>query len=165
MAAQIGASVVTGFRAANRSWPGIGLYAAGWVLLGVVGLASVLFTNPPPELFEEATVAQPAVTASQPQAAQAQSAARAQAVRREAIIDAWFSRAWPGLLGLLVVYLLVTTWLSGGQLGYVTQRVRTQQARLAGFRAAGTKSFGALLCSAYAAYRFDGEPVVPFQKR
>ncbi|MBI4598244.1 MAG: hypothetical protein HY737_07605 [Candidatus Omnitrophica bacterium] len=140
MAARIGTSVVTGFRSANRSWLGIGLYAAGWLVIGVISLASLLVTSPPQALFEDADTPAPAVTAQ----ADAQMV-EARNTERERIINAWFFRAWPVLLGLAIVYVLATTWLTGGQLGYAAQLVRTPHAHLRDFRAAGSRHFGPLL--------------------
>ena len=41
-----------GFKAANKSWAGIGVYAGMWAALIAVTAGCLLLTNPPPELFE-----------------------------------------------------------------------------------------------------------------
>lgn len=53
MEPRIGRSIAQGFRAANRSWAGIGVFAVG--LTAVTGLVTlgVASTNPPPEVFQE----------------------------------------------------------------------------------------------------------------
>lgn len=53
MSASIGRSVVEGFRAANRSWIGIGFVAGCWLALLLAVLAIFSITRPPRALFEE----------------------------------------------------------------------------------------------------------------
>ena len=53
MGPRIKRSIVEGFRAANRSWLGIGFFAAGLLAITVAAIGLVMVTNPPPELFEE----------------------------------------------------------------------------------------------------------------
>ena len=45
-------SLKAGFQAANRSWPGIGLFAAAGLLIAVLSMVGLVVTNPPPELFQ-----------------------------------------------------------------------------------------------------------------
>jgi len=56
-------SIVEGFRAANRSWLGIGFFAAGLAAVTVLAIGLILATSPPPELFEptEPAAALPAI--------------------------------------------------------------------------------------------------------
>ena len=53
MEPRIGRSLQAGFQAANRSWPGIGLFAATGLLIAVVTMGALAVTNPPPQLFWE----------------------------------------------------------------------------------------------------------------
>ena len=53
MGPRIKRSIVEGFRAANRSWLGIGFFAAGLLAITVAAIGLVMVTNPPPELFED----------------------------------------------------------------------------------------------------------------
>ena len=63
-------SIGEGFRAANRSWLGMGVVAASWMVVFIIAAVSVLLTRPPAELFQERAsteeVVAPAVTASAP---------------------------------------------------------------------------------------------------
>lgn len=63
----------------------------------------------------------------------------------------WLGRHWPVLLVLAVALLSLlvagSTWLNGGQVGYVAQRVMTGRATIAEFFAAGTRAFWPLLGS------------------
>ncbi len=71
-------SLKAGFQAANRSWPGIGLFAAAGLLIAVLSMVGLVVTNPPPELFQgiegappqppEAPLVAPASSASSPAA-------------------------------------------------------------------------------------------------
>ncbi len=54
MAAQIGRSIGGGFRTANRSWAGIGLFAGGVLLAFLVLAGGVSLTKPPAGLFQPA---------------------------------------------------------------------------------------------------------------
>ena len=53
MGPRIKRSIAEGFRAANRSWLGIGFFAAGLAAVTVLSIGLILATKPPPELFEE----------------------------------------------------------------------------------------------------------------
>jgi hypothetical protein len=55
MGPRIKRSIVEGFRATNRSWLGIGFFAAGLLAVTVAAIGLVMVTNPPPELFEQPT--------------------------------------------------------------------------------------------------------------
>lgn len=61
------------------------------------------------------------------------------------IIGDWFGRAWPLLTLCLLVVIAGSVWLSGAQIGYVAKRVLAQQATLAEFWSAGSRSFVPLL--------------------
>lgn len=78
--------------------------------------------------------------ATQAAAPQAQGAAA-----RERALAEWLGRAWPVLGLCVVVYVAVSLWLTGGQIGYLAKRVTTQQARLSEYWTASTKAFGSLL--------------------
>ncbi len=70
MEPSIGRSIGEGFRAANKSWPGIGLMAGSWVLVGLFVVLAVALTRVPEELFrqtaEAPTEVPPAATPSSP---------------------------------------------------------------------------------------------------
>ncbi len=61
------------------------------------------------------------------------------------VIGEWFGRAWPLLTLCLLVVIAGSIWLSGAQIGYVAKRVLAQQATLAEFLSAGSRSFVPLL--------------------
>ncbi len=52
----IGRSLGQGFRAANRSWAGIGVFTGIWVAVIGTAIASVALTNPPRQLTQEGPV-------------------------------------------------------------------------------------------------------------
>jgi len=54
MAVGIGRSMREGFRAANKSWAGIGVVIGVWIILAIVGLVGIGLTNPPAGLGEQA---------------------------------------------------------------------------------------------------------------
>jgi len=168
MAPGIGRVIGQGFRTAGRSWAGIGVFAAGWLLLWVVVTVLISLTGVPQELIvppapvseapaplveggdtakdpfgqmatppgaQQPPPAEPAVMPPQSQ----ETAAREQAVAE------WFGRAWP-VLGLCVlVYAALSLWLTGGQIGYLAQRVTARQARISAYWTAGARAFGSLL--------------------
>ena len=88
-------SIVQGFRTANRSWAGVGIYAAGMagvVIIGVVlAVIGILLTNPPPEVFQEAASTMrpisPAQNAAQPAAPAPQDAAKQEATEAVNLFD------------------------------------------------------------------------------
>ncbi|MBI4342248.1 MAG: hypothetical protein HY599_02650 [Candidatus Omnitrophica bacterium] len=169
MGPSIGRSLQEGFRAANRSWPGIAFLAGSWVLVALVVVLAILATRPPAEIFQadrgEPSQAPATVPAAPPQPApldtppdeaedvfnQLESAepipgapAPDGAAERSRIIEAWFGGAWPLLLIALLLFIAANVWLNGGQIAYLAKRITTQSARLAEFWATGTKVFGSL---------------------
>ena len=68
----------------------------------------------------------------------------ADAEQQQIALD-WLGHAWPILLICLLLVVAVSTWLNGGQIGYLTQLVRQQPAKLSDLVASGNRSFGALL--------------------
>lgn len=157
----IGRSIREGFRAVNRGWAGIGVYAGLWVLnVALIGVL-LLLTKFPAQLLQEPPVLQqapavaPAVegqpatpdgapsealTAADPLAAQ-----RAQDAQRDQIFTDWLRRGWPVLVLSLTLLLVVSVWLYGGQIGYISALVRDQQSKLSEFWATGQRAFVALL--------------------
>ena len=63
----------------------------------------------------------------------------------EQAIQAWFSRAWPMLLLLVLVLAAASVWLSGGQIGYVVKQVMAGPASIAEFWKAANQAFIRLL--------------------
>ena len=183
-----------GFRAANRSWAGIGFFGGTMLLVTVASLFAIAATNPPapPRPAQEGaavpsptTPAAPAVEppASTPAPASASPAAtgdvnlfnqldttqplavpadatppsaaastpapaasaQAPANEQEQAFRAWVGRAWPLVLFIILVILVVNVWLSGGQIGYLAAKVNGQPAPLALFWQDGGRAFGRLL--------------------
>ncbi len=198
MEPRIGHAFSEGFRAANRSWVGIGFFAGTLLLVTVVSLFAIASTHPPTPSFPlegRAAVPAPAVElptptparapsattgdvnlfnqldATQPPAAPAAttlpptaasapsqttsdqapaSAAPPDAVRtqpdeQERAVREWFGRAWPLVLLIMLVMLVVNVWLSGGQIGYLAARVSHQPAKLSLFWQQDARAFGRLL--------------------
>ncbi len=84
-----------------------------------------------PQVPDAAAPAEPAVDASQAQAQQA--------------ITAWFGRAWPMLLIVVLLLVASSLWLSGGQVGYLAKQVVAGQAKVSEFWVTGTRAFVPLL--------------------
>ena len=148
MEPRIGHAIKEGFRTASRSWPGIGLFVAGWgLLLLLVGVGFAL-TNPPAELLQAPMVSEaPASTAAVDAAPAATPAAPAEpaAQRTERIVGEWFGRAWPMVLLLALLFIAGSTWLNGGQIGYLAKRITEGRAALMEFWTGASRAFVALL--------------------
>lgn len=198
MEPSIGRSIGEGFRTANKSWPGIGLVAGSWVVVGLFVILAVMLTRVPDELFrqppaastpEEAAITEPTPPAAPPAAettatppmedatatdqpadlfqqmakteeidvsepataaataadTASQAAQREERAQYERAMDDWFKRAWPMLLFCVLVVIAANIWINGGEIGYLAQRIKTQQARLSDFWKAGAHSFIALI--------------------
>ena len=154
MEPRIGHVLKEGFRTASRSWPGIGLFVAGWALLLVLVGVGLAMTNPPPELLQgpavgEAPAIVPAVAAPaapvQPAATTAPTESAMQ--RAERVIGEWFGRAWPMVLLLAFLFIAGSTWLNGGQIGYLAKCISAGRAALSEFWTTGSRAFAALLGS------------------
>ncbi|GEM_PF-3092614 len=74
----IGRSLKQGFLAANKSWAGIGAFAGSWIVILTVAIAAVIFTNPPPALFEQPTAETARLAPRTPEAAPKSEAAPTQ---------------------------------------------------------------------------------------
>lgn len=149
-------SIGEGFRAAVKSWPGIGLFVAVAIPVTVAVVIGVAVTNPPAELFEPgvtaelappAQPAEPAAPAASPTTPAPSPLERERARREEQarVVTQWFGRAWPALLLIALFAFAANVWLTGAQIGYVGKRVLTQQARASDFWTEGARAFGALL--------------------
>lgn len=178
----IGRSVKEGFRAANRSWVGMGVVAglSVGIALIIVVVAGVSFfmtvspaelaretpapeavAAPAPETPPETQQAAPEATTSETDAAPTdvfnelttaddvappvQDVTAGQAEDTDRLFREWLQRAWPVLLLVALLAVAAFTWLYGGQIGYLAQRVTTQQASLSTFWAAGGRAFGPLV--------------------
>lgn len=184
MAIGIGRSIREGFRAANKSWAGIGVVIGVWIVLAIIGVVGIGLTNPPAGLGEQAgipvaeIVSPPADTTTDVTPAPAEGAtlfteletaedasslapegvappAGDDAGERPAqdkeqeeqnrLVQEWVGRAWPVLLVGVLLFVAVSIWLFGGQIGYLAQRVMTQQSSLSQFWTAGARAFWPLL--------------------
>jgi hypothetical protein len=149
MAVSITRSIAEGFRAANKSWPGIGVIIGIWIALVALTLGGIAVTNPPAELaqLDQGPVEEAAAPATETPAegAAAAAAPTPEQEERRRVALAWLGRAWPILGILILLYLAAGTWLLGGQIGYLTARVRTQSGGLSEFWAAGARAFWPLL--------------------
>ena len=154
MEPRIGQVIKDGFRTASRSWPGIGLFIAGWGALIVLVGAGLAMTHPPVELLQgpetgagtalTAPAETPAVpTSTTPVATPLPVEDATQ--RAERVVGAWFGRAWPMVLALGLLFIAGSTWLNGGQIGYLAARITAGSAALAEFWTAGSRAFGPLL--------------------
>lgn len=168
----IGRSVKEGFRAANRSWACMGVVAGlsvGIILIVlVVALVSFFVTVSPAELARETAAPEPDTQQVAPEATApeteatpvdvfnelntaddvalpVQDATTGQAEDTDRLFREWLQRAWPVLLLVALLAVAAFTWLYGGQIGYLAQRVTTQQASLSTFWAAGGRAFGPLV--------------------
>ncbi len=65
----IGGAISRGFRVAIKGWPGIAVYAAGSLLIGLVVIGTVLATGIPQELLQEAASAPRLTAPAQPASA------------------------------------------------------------------------------------------------
>jgi hypothetical protein len=165
MAPAIGRSIQDGFRVANKSWAGMGVFALGWVAVGllVTGLMAALgaVAPIPEELAREMARSEqvavepaaddedaPATTAPAPAAPSTE--ATAPAMTQEQILSlalGWLGRAWPLLLLIVAVLMAAGGFLYGGQLGYVTKRMREGTAPALEVWHAGTRAIGPLMAS------------------
>lgn len=148
----IGRSIKEGFRATNRSWAALGLVVGSWVVVWVVAGLMVVLTQVPAELFRPPAALQQtaAPDAGTPGAPAAPEDDQAQAVReteenRLRIAGEWFGRAWPMLLVALLFLSGISTWLYGGQIGYLAKQVRGEPTKISEFWIAGTRAFWPLL--------------------
>ena len=91
----------------------------------------------------DAAPAAPAMDAAAPAAPAPSEDARRAA--QEQAIQAWFSRAWPMLLLLVLALAAASVWLSGGQIGYVGKQVMAAPAPVAEFWKAANQAFIRLL--------------------
>lgn len=172
MGPSIGRSIREGFRAANRSWACMGVVAGlsvGIILIVlVVALVSFFVTVSPAELARETAAPAPETQQVAPEATApatdaapvdvfnelttaddvappVQNATTGQAEDTERLFREWFQRAWPVALPVALCAVAAFLWLYGGQIGYLAQRVTTQQASLSAFWAAGGRAFGPLV--------------------
>ena len=98
-----------------------------------------------------ATPTSPPATSSATTPGPAASAATLEQQQGDRELADWFQRHWPGvaLTMALAMALLVagSTWIYGGQVGYVAQRLATQHARVSEFWVSGNRAFWPLLGS------------------
>ena len=99
-------------------------------------------TTPPP-----ATASTPSPTASDPAPASAvpSDAVRTQSDEQERAVREWFGRAWPLVLLIILVMLVVNVWLSGGQISYLAAQINHQPATLSLFWQQDGRAFGRLI--------------------
>jgi len=168
MAPGIGRVIGQGFRTAGRSWAGIGVFAAGWLLLwgavtGLIALTGVPqelvvppapVTEAPAPLVEGGDAAKdlfgqmatpPAGEQPLPVDPAVTPPQTQETAAREQAMAEWFGRAWPALGLCVLIYAAITLWLMGGQIGYLAQRVTAQPARLSAYWTSGARAFGSLL--------------------
>lgn len=157
MAPAVGRSLKQGFRTANHSWAGIGIYAGGWVAVFVIAFLGFLLTGAPQEAFQAPTIAGPVVSpdvideTAGPETVGTDDvgavAAPEPTVDAQRAMADWIGRAWPLLALLILIVMAASTWLYAGQIGYLATRVRGQPATVATFISSGTRAFGPLLAA------------------
>ena len=145
MTPSIGRSIREGFRAANRSWAGIGFFAASWCVTLVIVVGGVVLTRPP----KTGDVAAPAPSSAATQAPNSPETASPAQPRptdeQQRLVGEWIGRAWPILLLCVLLFVGVSLWLYGGQLGYLAKRLSGEPTRVSEFWTAGSRTFGSLL--------------------
>ncbi len=72
-------------------------------------------------------------------------AAQAEASRQDQLAEEWFGRAWPLLLAAMLILIVASNWINGGQIGYLARRVISGQASIADFFASANRSLVRLL--------------------
>jgi len=150
MEAGIVRSIKEGFQATNRSWAGMGLYAAGWVLLGVLTFTMVSVMDIPPELIQQdASQSQTVSTDIDAVDQDALTPEEEEALQREQsrIAVEWLGRVWPVLLIWTLFVLAAAVLLVGGQIGYLAKRMQGEAAPLSIFWLSARKAFKPLLIS------------------
>ena len=168
MAPGIGRSISEGFQAAKKSWAVMGIFAAGWLVVGSLVALAVGMTGVPEEAFTLPELPAPTTQPTSPapplqpteQAATTDSGTQTPAAdtdqppapspekrlaEQEQAIAEWLGRAWPILLLCACFFIAANVWLTGAQIGYLAKRVISQQARLADFWTSGTQAFVGLL--------------------
>lgn len=142
MEPSIGRALKEGFQASRRSAMAMFWYAGCWVALAVVLLLGVMITSPPRALFEEApAAAAPAASVEQiPPESQAPEASKEEAERTR-VSNEWFKKSWPVLMLCLLLLVAASIWLSGAQIGYLVQQVRSANSSWSGFVSSGSRNF------------------------
>jgi hypothetical protein len=106
----------------------------------------------PVEVTEEPSVQQEAgptlaVTPPEDAAVDAQERANEEEARRERLMVEWLGRSWPLLLLAMVLLIAASTWLCGGQVGYLGKLVAAGEAAVSEFWVVGRRAFMPLLLS------------------
>jgi len=101
-------------------------------------------TAPAGDLFKQMNTTAP-MTPIPAKPATAASSSEEATQRAERAIGEWFARAWPMVLVLAFLFIAGSTWLNGGQIGYLAKRVSAGHAALAEFWTVASRAFGALL--------------------
>ena len=105
-------------------------------------------SQPSTDLFSDmATTTDEAPAAQDVQAEDAQAREREDAAERERLGAEWLRRAWPLLVLVVLVIIAGSTWLYGGEIGYLTKQVTAGRAGVSEFWLAGPRVFLALLGS------------------
>ena len=157
MGPAIGRSIGQGFRVANRSWAGMACYAGCWVGVFMLAFLAMALSGVPQELFQAPAESPPppAQTAPQDAVAPADSTALTPtpaaggttAEFQDPVVREWLGRAWPILVCVILLVLAAGAWLYGGQIGYLTARLRGQPATVATFFSSGKTAFWPVLGS------------------
>jgi hypothetical protein len=135
-------------------------YAGCWVGVFMLAFLAMALSGVPKELFQApaSTLPLPAQAAPQDAVAPAPTPAEGEMAPVDAegerspadqdrVVRQWLSRAWP-IVGLVVLLVLAAgAWLYGGQIGYLTARLRGQPATVATFFSSGTTAFWPVLGS------------------
>lgn len=141
MEPSIGRSIGVGFPAAKKGWKGIAVYAAGSLIIGGIVMGAVALTNVPDELRAGNTAADATLTDD----GFADTAALDSLNQQQEAAADWLARAWPVLLLVLIVAIIGGLLLNGGQIGYMGDMVKTDNAGIPEFVAAAKRSFKPLL--------------------
>ena len=171
MTPSIGRSISEGFQAAKKSWAAMAVFAAGWLVVGLLTMFAIGMTGVPEEAFTLPELTPPTIQPAPPvtngaaitpsadtdqtpvRSPNATSAPEASTTapttnhltEQEREITDWIGRAWPILLLCACFFIAANVWLSGAQIGYLAKRLISQQARLGDLWTSGTQAFGALL--------------------
>lgn len=154
-------SMRAGFRTVNRCWGGVVFYTAWWVgwhaliVALSLSLASIFPGQEGDQGSEKVQVQQnmlqtdsgdvtPGGKTSDEQVAAGEEKTQAQ---QESIVE-WFPVLGPFMFILIILFLVLWTWIYGGLLGYLAQKLRKNQTGMREFLHYGSHAFGRVL-SAY----------------
>lgn len=151
----IGSSIRQGFQVANRSWVGVGFLATCWIVLGLLAVGTLSLTKVPWEALRQAPQEDTGFLDEETDMDMEEESTDETAVEDDLLtpqqreqadaISGWLSGAWPVLVLWVLALIAASLWLQGGQIGYLSRLVTTEQARVSEFWKTGSRVFLPLL--------------------